>query len=415
MFWKKYVCVCVCMYVRVYVCTYVCMYVCVCMYVYVYACICMCMYVYIMYVCNVYAYVCLYTRWFKYFRDDLCVNKSQFVPVIFEPPCSIAHIIWVPYIFMVTTFQSNRDLELKINYLNYSGSFTVTPRNHFLSQINPAKQLTFFSTCVFHITERWEFSPAPLWQPETSLYMFYWTTTSLYLLPVSLWSKFTSWKWNDVSVDLILSKNWKGNESLQKTNRLPKNAGVCTNVCLSGVFVFVPAFYLLITNLYSVQPHECSYISCSDQAIYCALCFFARPLLPLYIHIALLSWTANDTELLTRIFSSYYPWTCYETFCSFPEHGYVFQYIQEDCNLPLYTNAATIMYRVQKSINDWSSPSSRDHKTLTVTQVVKKCSSLYKTRQSFTVLLRSHDLSISCARLIHCTFSCCISPRKSIC
>jgi hypothetical protein len=29
-----------------------------------------------------------YTRWFKYDRDDLCVNKSQFVPVIFEPFCS---------------------------------------------------------------------------------------------------------------------------------------------------------------------------------------------------------------------------------------------------------------------------------------------------------------------------------------
>ena len=29
-----------------------------------------------------------YTRWFKYDRDYLCVNKSQFVPVIFEPPCS---------------------------------------------------------------------------------------------------------------------------------------------------------------------------------------------------------------------------------------------------------------------------------------------------------------------------------------
>jgi hypothetical protein len=26
-------------------------------------------------------------RWFKYDRDYLCVNKSQFVPVIFEPPC----------------------------------------------------------------------------------------------------------------------------------------------------------------------------------------------------------------------------------------------------------------------------------------------------------------------------------------
>jgi hypothetical protein len=27
------------------------------------------------------------TRWFKYYRDNLCVNKSQFAPVIFEPPC----------------------------------------------------------------------------------------------------------------------------------------------------------------------------------------------------------------------------------------------------------------------------------------------------------------------------------------
>jgi hypothetical protein len=28
------------------------------------------------------------TRWFKYDRDYLCVNKSQFVLVIFEPPCT---------------------------------------------------------------------------------------------------------------------------------------------------------------------------------------------------------------------------------------------------------------------------------------------------------------------------------------
>jgi hypothetical protein len=27
------------------------------------------------------------TRWFKYDRDYLCVNKSHFVPVIFEPLC----------------------------------------------------------------------------------------------------------------------------------------------------------------------------------------------------------------------------------------------------------------------------------------------------------------------------------------
>jgi hypothetical protein len=31
------------------------------------------------------------TRWFKYDRDWLCVNKSQYVRVIFEPPCIIHH------------------------------------------------------------------------------------------------------------------------------------------------------------------------------------------------------------------------------------------------------------------------------------------------------------------------------------
>ena len=28
------------------------------------------------------------TRWFKYDRDYLCVNKPVTVPVIFEPPCT---------------------------------------------------------------------------------------------------------------------------------------------------------------------------------------------------------------------------------------------------------------------------------------------------------------------------------------
>jgi hypothetical protein len=32
-----------------------------------------------------------FTRWFKYDRDYLCVNKSQFVPVIFQPPCNIGN------------------------------------------------------------------------------------------------------------------------------------------------------------------------------------------------------------------------------------------------------------------------------------------------------------------------------------
>ena len=40
-----------------------------------------------------------FTRWFKYDRDDLCVNKSQFVPVIFEPPCTLC----APAVNMWTT------------------------------------------------------------------------------------------------------------------------------------------------------------------------------------------------------------------------------------------------------------------------------------------------------------------------
>jgi hypothetical protein len=35
------------------------------------------------------------TRWFKYDRDWRCVNKSQFVPVIFEPPCIYVEIMFI--------------------------------------------------------------------------------------------------------------------------------------------------------------------------------------------------------------------------------------------------------------------------------------------------------------------------------
>jgi hypothetical protein len=37
----------------------------------------------------------IYTRWFKYDRDYFCVNKSQFVPVIFEPPCILHTTVYV--------------------------------------------------------------------------------------------------------------------------------------------------------------------------------------------------------------------------------------------------------------------------------------------------------------------------------
>jgi hypothetical protein len=38
----------------------------------------------------------VYTRWFKYDRDYLCVNKSQIVPVIFEPPCTWKVLFYWP-------------------------------------------------------------------------------------------------------------------------------------------------------------------------------------------------------------------------------------------------------------------------------------------------------------------------------
>jgi hypothetical protein len=42
--------------------------------------------------CHTTDFVFYITRWFKYDQDYLYVNKSQFVPVIFEPPC-ILHVL----------------------------------------------------------------------------------------------------------------------------------------------------------------------------------------------------------------------------------------------------------------------------------------------------------------------------------
>ena len=46
-----------------------------------------------------YTFICIleniiHTRLFKYDREDLYVNKSQFVPVIFEPPCIKVVLHW---------------------------------------------------------------------------------------------------------------------------------------------------------------------------------------------------------------------------------------------------------------------------------------------------------------------------------
>jgi hypothetical protein len=42
----------------------------------------------------------LHTRWFKYDRDYLCVKKSQFVPVVFEPPCILPILFCLVIMFM---------------------------------------------------------------------------------------------------------------------------------------------------------------------------------------------------------------------------------------------------------------------------------------------------------------------------
>jgi hypothetical protein len=47
------------------------------------------------------------TRCFKYDRDDLCVNKPQFVPVIFEPPCILNELQTRPFCVKSTTVTIN--------------------------------------------------------------------------------------------------------------------------------------------------------------------------------------------------------------------------------------------------------------------------------------------------------------------
>jgi hypothetical protein len=42
---------------------------------------------------------------FKYDRDSLCVNKSQFVPVIFEPPCTIFFFLLVSYSLVYNIYE----------------------------------------------------------------------------------------------------------------------------------------------------------------------------------------------------------------------------------------------------------------------------------------------------------------------
>jgi hypothetical protein len=58
------------------------------------------------------------TKWFKYDRDDLCVNKSQFVPVIFEPPCTWWEIIII--IIIISSSSSSSSSSGSISSIQWS-------------------------------------------------------------------------------------------------------------------------------------------------------------------------------------------------------------------------------------------------------------------------------------------------------
>jgi hypothetical protein len=77
-----------------------------------------------------------YTRWFKYDRDYLCVNKSQFVPVIFEPPCTSLLVVVVGGLYLD---QPRRMLAAQNNLFEVS-SYFILLREFFNSLIRKGKQ-----------------------------------------------------------------------------------------------------------------------------------------------------------------------------------------------------------------------------------------------------------------------------------
>ena len=48
------------------------------------------------------------TRWFKYDRDYLCVNKPVTVPVIFEPSCTFNHFFFMFMVPCITNLYYNK-------------------------------------------------------------------------------------------------------------------------------------------------------------------------------------------------------------------------------------------------------------------------------------------------------------------
>ena len=98
------------------------------------------------------------TRWFKYDRDWLCVNKSQFVPVIFEPPCTLFFpeieplflgpptrgLVTIPTGLFRFPYNIRKRWYYKITYLKWAGLLHLVDVNYIWSRVT-RNQLSMLS------------------------------------------------------------------------------------------------------------------------------------------------------------------------------------------------------------------------------------------------------------------------------
>jgi hypothetical protein len=91
----------------------------------------------------------IYTRWFKYDRDYLCVNKSQFVPVIFEPACTNVQLIVTETWNLPTCI-----IQHKL-YVVFMISYCITPR------LDPCHEQEMFLLQNAHSCSEFDTAPPP--------------------------------------------------------------------------------------------------------------------------------------------------------------------------------------------------------------------------------------------------------------
>jgi hypothetical protein len=84
------------------------------------------------------------TRWFKYDRDCLCVNKSQFVPVIFEPPCTTQQSPSLSCINLLDNILKN------VGKMRRKGKYDILWHGGMMFIVQPAVR-------TFYITEKYVF------------------------------------------------------------------------------------------------------------------------------------------------------------------------------------------------------------------------------------------------------------------